>query len=185
MLDLMKSKPHATVICLNQNEKIVGAFPPCGVIPNKRFSAYVAPLGFISNSHEDTYYIFRSMYCKYFCYLNSISSHPQSILTQCKLFEDLLNMFEPELCYHLEQLDISPINTAFHWINQSFVGVLEVDQIYILWDRVLGFETVEIITVLAVAIFVFRANLLLNCSNKHEYQEMFSDLSTIKVLPLL
>lgn len=94
-------------------------------------------------------------------------------------------MFEPEVCYHLEQLDISPLKTAFGWINQCFVGTLEVDQIYILWDRMLGFESVEIITILAVSIFVFRANHILNCSNKQEYDELFTDLSTIKVLPLL
>jgi len=77
----MKSKPHAPVLCTNADEKIIGAFPPCGVIPYKKFSAYYAPLGFISSTTDDCYYIFRSMYCKYYCYLNSISSHPQSILT--------------------------------------------------------------------------------------------------------
>lgn len=76
VLDLMKCKPHATVLCTNAEEKIIGAYPPCGVIPYKKFSAYFAPLGFISNTPEDCYYIFRSMYCKYYCYLNSISSHP-------------------------------------------------------------------------------------------------------------
>jgi len=65
------------------------------------------------------------------------------------------------------------------------VGFLEVDQIFILWDRMLGFESVEILTILAVAIFVFRSNHILNISNKLEFDELFSDLSTIKVLPLL
>lgn len=101
VLDLMKAKPNAPVLCLNSSERIIGAYPPCGVIPSKKFSALFAPICFVSNSKEDCYYIFRGLYCKYFCHLNSISSHPQSILSLCKLFEDLLQMYEPEVCYHL------------------------------------------------------------------------------------
>lgn len=90
VLDLIKSKPHAPIICTNCSERIIGAFPPCGVIPFKKFSAWFAPICFISNNKEDCYFIYRAFYCKYFCYLNSISSNPQSIISLCKLFEDLL-----------------------------------------------------------------------------------------------
>jgi hypothetical protein len=38
VLDLMKQKPHAPVVCMNANDKVIGVFPPCGVIPHKRFS---------------------------------------------------------------------------------------------------------------------------------------------------
>jgi len=86
----MKSKPNAPVLAVTGNDKIIGAYPPCGVIPFRKFSAWFAPLGFISNSKEDCYFIFRAFYCKYWCYLNSISSHPQSIVSLCKLFEELL-----------------------------------------------------------------------------------------------
>lgn len=76
VLDLMKSKPHAPVLCTNSSDKILGAFPPNGVIPFKKFSSWFAPICFISNSKEECYFIFRAMYCKYFCYLNTISSNP-------------------------------------------------------------------------------------------------------------
>ncbi len=125
----MKAKPHAPVVCLNSNEKVIGVFPPCGVIPHKRFSQLIAPLGFLSNNSEDCYFIFRAMYCKYFCNLYNISSHPESILTQSKLFEELLQMYEPEVCFHLAQLGICPLKTAFPWITFCFVGTLEVDQV--------------------------------------------------------
>ena len=49
----------------------------------------------------------------------------------------------------------------------------------------LGFESVEIITLLAVAIFVFRANHILNCSNESELDDIFNDLTTMKVIPQL
>jgi len=36
-------------------------------------------------------------------------------------------MYEPEVCYHLSQLNISPVKTAYNWMVFAFVGVLEVD----------------------------------------------------------
>lgn len=129
VLDLMKAKPHAPVVCLNANEKIIGVFPPCGVIPHKRFALLAAPLGFLTCNQEDFYFLFRAMYCKYFCQLYNISSNPNSILTQSKLFEELLQMYEPEVCFHLQQLGISPLKTVFPWLTFCFVGTLEVDQV--------------------------------------------------------
>jgi Rab-GTPase-TBC domain len=167
VLDLIKSRPNSPMVVKeglpNAGDKNPQPFPQCGVIPIKKFSYYITPLCYISNSKEDVYYIFRGMYCKYFCYLNSISSHPQSIVSLCKLFEDLLQMFEPEVCYHLAQLGANPLKIAFYWIVYAFVGVLEPDQIYLLWDRILGFESLEILPIFAASVFVFRANLILNC----------------------
>ena len=38
-------------------------------------------------------------------------------------------MFEPEVCYHLNQLGINPLKTAFPWIFYAFVGYLDIDQV--------------------------------------------------------
>jgi len=108
-------------------EKVIGSYPPCGVIPIKKFSALFAPIGFLSHNKEECYYIFRAFYSKYWCYLTSLSSHPQSIISLCKLFEDLLQMYEPEVCYHLQQLGINPLKTVFNWMLYCYVGILEVD----------------------------------------------------------
>lgn len=54
-----------------------------------------------------------------------------------------------------------------------------------IYDRIVGFETLEVLPILSAAIFVFRANLILNCQNQEEYDELFSDLMTLKVVPLL
>jgi hypothetical protein len=53
-----------------------------------------------------------------------------SILTICRLFEELLQTYEPEMCYHLNQININPLKTAFPWMYFAFVNVIEVDQIY-------------------------------------------------------
>lgn len=76
-----------------------------------------------------------------------------------------MQTYEPEVCYHLSNLGIQPIKIAYPWIAHCFVGFLEVDQIYLLWDRILGFESLEILPIFAAAIFVFRANLIQNCQS--------------------
>lgn len=88
------------------NEKPVGVFPQSGVLPVQSFSRFCAPFCYMSDSKEECYFIFRAMYCKYFCQLQSISNHPESIISLSKLFEDLLQMYEPEVCYHMNQLGI-------------------------------------------------------------------------------
>jgi hypothetical protein len=55
----------------------------------------------------------------------------------------------------------------------------------LLWDRIIGFDSLELLPILAAAIFVFRANLILNCQSREEFDEIFYDLSQIKVMPLI
>ena len=54
-----------------------------------------------------------------------------------------------------------------------------------IYDRIIGFETLEILPIMCAAIFVFRANLILNCQCQDEFDELFADLSMLKVVPLL
>jgi len=67
----------------------------------------------------------------------------------------------------------------------AFVGVIDVDQVFLLWDRIIGFETLEILPIFAAGIFVFRSNLILSCTNQEEYDELFADLSQVRVMPII
>lgn len=73
----------------------------------------------------------------------------------------------------------------FPWLFYAYVGALEVDQLYFLYDRVLGFESMEIFSIMAAGIFSFRANMIINCQTQDEYDELFVDLSQLKVTPIL
>lgn len=55
--------------------------------------------------------------------------------------------------------------------------MLEVDQVFLIFDRILGFETLEVLPVLAAGIFSFRANLIVACQSQEEFDELFVDLS--------
>lgn len=99
--DQLKCKPNAPIAAVGPNDRPIGFFPPCGVLPVQHFSRTFAPFCYISTSKEEAYFIYRSFFTKYQCYLLSISSHPHSILSLSKLFEDLLQMYEPDVFYHL------------------------------------------------------------------------------------
>lgn len=75
VLEKVKSKPHAPVVAVAGTDRIIGPYPPCGILPCQKFSALFGPLSYISDKKEECYYIFRALYSKYFCYLHSISSH--------------------------------------------------------------------------------------------------------------
>ena len=158
--DNLKTKPHATLTGVMGSDKEIGPFPPWGVLPCKHFPKFVCPFCYISVFPEEIYFIFRNFYWKYFCQLHSINSSPQGIIGLCKLFEDLLQIYEPEVCYYLNQHGINPLKIAFPWIFYCFIGYLEVSEIFLLFDRIIGFDTVEVVPILAAAIFVYRSTLI-------------------------
>ncbi len=136
VLEMLKCKPHTPLVGVagpDKGNERVGVFPPAGILPCHGFKKLIAPFCYISRKVEEVYFIFRALYCKYFCQLHTISSD-KGIVYLCKFFEDLLQTYEPEVCYHLNQLGINPLKTAFPWIFYSFIGYLEVSEVYLLWD---------------------------------------------------
>ena len=181
----IKTRPHGVMTGIIGADKEVGPVPPAGVVPCKNFSLFVCPFWYISTNGEEMYYIFRAFYCKYLCQLHSLNSSPQGIIGLWKLFEDLLQTYEPEVCYYLNSLGISPLKVAFPWIFYCFIGYLEVSELWHLFDRIIGFDTVEMVPILAAAIFVYRSTLITNCNTQEEFDELFFDLSQIRIVPLL
>ncbi|CAL1539772.1 unnamed protein product [Lymnaea stagnalis] len=160
-------------------------YPPNGVIPFHGFAMYVAPLCYLYNDIVQLYHVFRHMYMHYFFRLHSVSSHPQGIVALSLLFETLLQAEEPELFYHLKQVNCQPLKIAFKWLMRAFSGFLSSDQVLLLWDRILAFDSLEILPVLAVAIFSFRKTNLLKVQSMNTAEAVLADLFTLQVVPLL
>ncbi len=55
----------------------------------------------------------------------------------------------------------------------------------VLWDRIVGFDTTEVVALLAAAIFSFRAEALLRATTTAQIHAAFEDSSHLKVVPLL
>ncbi|KAG2373858.1 hypothetical protein C9374_011743 [Naegleria lovaniensis] len=167
---------------ISQNEEV---YPPSGVIPFEGLSMLAAPVCYLSNDTMEVYFLWRNLYTRLFCKLHTISSKSEGLISLCRLFEDLLQDKDPQLFYHLLQLKIQPLEIAFNWIFHAFAGYLAVDQLLLLWDRILGFSNLYILPILAVSIFLFRSKYLLKVTSKQEILDIFSDFTVVQVIPLL
>uniref|UniRef100_A0A672Q052 TBC1 domain family member 19-like n=1 Tax=Sinocyclocheilus grahami TaxID=75366 RepID=A0A672Q052_SINGR len=177
--------PKSCIQNKSGSEQCAMVYPPNGVIPFHGFSMYVAPLCFLYNEPSKLYRVFREMYIRYLFRLHSISSHPSGIVSLCLQFERLLQTHLPQLFYHLREIGAQPLRIAFKWIVRAFSGYLSTDQLLLLWDRILGYDSLEIVAVLAAAVFAFRAENLMEVTSLASAEAVLADLSTLKVMPLL
>ncbi|XP_063778241.1 TBC1 domain family member 19 isoform X1 [Pseudophryne corroboree] len=166
-------------------EEFAVVYPPNGVIPFHGFSMYVAPLCFLYHEPSKLYQMFREMYVRFFFRLHSISSHISGIMSLCLLFETLLQTHHPQLFYHLREIGAQPLRISFKWMVRAFSGYLATDQLLLLWDRIIGYNSLEILAVLAAAVFAFRAMNLMEVTSLAAAEAVLADISTLKVMPLL
>eukprot|EP00899_Mesostigma_viride_P024537 jgi/Mesvir1/5268/Mv15381-RA.1 len=115
-------------------------------------------------------------------------THPfacPSLLGLCKLFEDVLLANEPDAFFHAAELGAHPLQMALPWIGQAFAGYLPVEEVLLLWDRVIGFHSLTPVALLAAAVFMFRRSAVLACRSAEEVVATLADLSQLKTVPLL
>eukprot|EP01063_Lacrimia_lanifica_P001943 TRINITY_DN11004_c0_g1_i1.p1 TRINITY_DN11004_c0_g1~~TRINITY_DN11004_c0_g1_i1.p1 ORF type:complete len:568 (+),score=238.93 TRINITY_DN11004_c0_g1_i1:163-1866(+) len=164
---------------------VLNAYPPSGIIPFEGLAALCAPLCFLYTDIVDVFFTFRAMFCKYWVNLQTISTKPESILTLSKLFERVVRAYNPDVVYHCISHNLRPLEVAFPWLFSAFSGYLEVEQVLHLWDRVLAYDSLHILPILAAAIFLWRGRSILQCESAQEIRSLFTDFSKIQVIPLL
>eukprot|EP00111_Clytia_hemisphaerica_P002773 TCONS_00007801-protein len=160
-------------------------YPPCGIFPFHGFSMLAAPLCYIFEKPVELFFVFRQLYSRYFYQLYDISSHPESIVSLCSFFEERLQLDEPQVFKHLLEIKAQPLRIVFSWFLFAFSGYLATDQTLQLWERVLGFDSLRLLAVLAVAIISYRRENLLGVTTKASAEAVLADISTIKVIPVL
>ncbi|CAB1102548.1 unnamed protein product [Ectocarpus sp. CCAP 1310/34] len=173
-----------------------GYCPPCGVQPFRGLVNYAAVLCFLFEEREAVYFTLRTMFARFWCRLNAVRSGPGMLLRLLKLFE----RHHPRLVRKLLQLGVQPLQLAMPWIQFGFVTYLEADQaslcttacssspcdlVLLLWDRLLGYDSLDLLSVLAASVLVFRAKLVLQVSDAAAVMEIFSDGRQLEVVPLL
>ncbi|GMH67477.1 hypothetical protein TrRE_jg10289 [Triparma retinervis] len=64
---------------------------------------------------------------------------------------------------------------------------MEAEQLLLLWDRLVGYDDLTILSLFATSIFLFRSEVLLCCGSKEEVGDVFSGNwgRRIQVVPLL
>ncbi|GMH35762.1 hypothetical protein BSKO_03630 [Bryopsis sp. KO-2023] len=163
-------------------------YPPSGVLPFKGLIMLAAPLCMVYDDPTDVFVVFRSMYCRFWSRLMSFSLEglPQPSLTGlCNIFESFILEIDPEVYHHLHLLGCPALQIAFPWIFGAFVGYLCIEELLLLWDRLLGWDSLVILPVLAAAVMTFRRKLLLDAKTADDLEEIIDDLSHIKIIPLL
>eukprot|EP00731_Ephydatia_muelleri_P000154 Em0001g154a len=172
-------------VCPSSGPSHQKVYPPSGIILFKGFSLYMAPLGYLCDQAEHMYTLFGELYRRFFVQLHTISSRAEGILGLCCLFESLLQAKLPVVCQHFQRLGVEPLKFAFPWMVTVFAGHLSTEEVLLLWDRIIGFNSLEVLPVLAVSIFQFRASNLLQAVSHADIEAILEDLRCLKVLLLL
>ncbi|XP_058814857.1 TBC1 domain family member 19 isoform X2 [Topomyia yanbarensis] len=159
--------------------------PACGFVPFHGICMLAAPFCYLYDNPVSLYFTFRAFYVRYCHRLTTINTHPQGIISLCLLFEKLLQTHEPQLWSHFRELQIQPIRVVFKWLMRAFSGHLPPEQLLILWDLILGYDSLEILSLLALIIMSFRRESLMQVATLENIEAILSDLSSVKVLPLI
>lgn len=88
-------------LATHESQQLEKYAPIHGTLPCKSFSTYIAPFCYFSIDAEEIYDLFQQVYSNYFVLLNTVSSLPDSILSLCVLFEELLYCTEKKIVQKL------------------------------------------------------------------------------------
>ena len=165
--------------------RLLDAVPPNRLIPFHRLAYFATPLCFVYSKTPEAYFVFRELYARYFCRLSIVSSAPSGILSLSRTFEVLLLTRAPHLVYRCLELGVQPLTCAFGWMFTAFSGFLEVDQLLLLWDRLIAFDNLELLAVLSASIFLWREQSIMRSNTRAELHDCMRELVNLKVIPLL
>ncbi|ESO05170.1 hypothetical protein HELRODRAFT_77906 [Helobdella robusta] len=168
----------------NENGQI-NCYPPNAVVPFHGFAMYVAPLCCVYDDPVTLYYVFRELYTRHFYKLHTLSSSNDGIVSLCLQFETMLFERETQLFTHLKCIGLEPLKTAFKWIIRAFSGYLASEQVLLLWDRIIGYNSLYILSILSAAIFSFRRTNLMQVQSSSAAEAILVDLLTLEVVPLI
>ncbi|GIQ87670.1 hypothetical protein KIPB_009759, partial [Kipferlia bialata] len=101
------------------------------------------------------------------------------------VFLSLLKAADPEIVRHLRDRDIDPLTIAMPWMVTGFAGRLKPHEYFLLWDRIIGFDSLLLLPILAAAVFVFKAPTAMLIKDKTDLLYLFDELSAMEVVPIL
>eukprot|EP00055_Hartaetosiga_balthica_P005071 m.14316 g.14316 ORF g.14316 m.14316 type:complete len:512 (-) comp4286_c0_seq1:51-1586(-) len=158
---------------------------PSGIIPFRSMCLLVAPFTFIYRSSSLLFNVFSKMYRRYFANLHTINSHPNGILRLCETFTSLMETRLADLVLHLHSIGVNGLAIVFPWMFLAFSGYLPVSEVLFLWDRIIGFDSLYVLPLLAYAILSFRQKALFGATTKKEVEFILADFRSVSAIPLL
>ena len=126
--------------------------------------------------------------CRFWCKLHCLSARGGAapcLPVLAATFLNLLEAVEPALTAHLSSLGCPAVSIALPWITSAFVEVLPVQEVLLLWDRVIGLDSLLVLPVAAAALLAWRAQLLRAAQSIDDVATVLEDWDEVQVVPLL
>lgn len=101
------------------------------------------------------------------------------------IFERIFLRVMNQLYIHLRNLDIYPVDTACQWMMSFFIGFLAVPEVFQLADRLVGYNSLHLLPVFALAVFKYYEKNLLAIKSKPQFEESFHRLKDLNFLQVL
>ncbi|KAL0056276.1 hypothetical protein WJX82_009498 [Trebouxia sp. C0006] len=181
-------KPFPCLLGKTASGETQGAYPSSGLLPCRGLVEYAAPLCYLYAEQASCAVMFSSMYARFWCRLHTIDNSAgkdATLVSLCVLFLHLLEEGEAEVADHLKAVGCPPLQLALPWIMTAFAGHLAVGEVLLLWDRIIGFDSLLPLPLLAVAVIAFRRQVLLAADSREQIMSIMEDLSQLKIVPLL
>ena len=90
-----------------------------------------------------------------------------------------------QLYIHLRKLEIFPLDVAWDWMATFFIGKLEIDQCFWLIDRIMGFDTLHILPILALGVFKYYEKAVLKMNDKQNVIDLVGRIGQLNLLELV
>jgi hypothetical protein len=156
---------------------------PCRFIPITGFLRFMGILTYFAKKKEKVYQIIKFFLGQHVAKLFDVKpSNSENVIALCMIFERIFLKTMNQLYLHLRSLDIYPVDKAGSWMVSFFIGTLAVDQVFMLLDRLIGYNSLHLLPVLSLAIFKTLERQLLAIKSKNEYEEVFLRLKDVNFL---
>lgn len=157
-------------------------FPPSGQLPFSGLALLCCPLSYLFASAHEVFLCHRSLWCRYWCGLHAISTDQATVLPLLCLVNDLVRSRDPALAHHLAQLDIPAPKAVTDLLYSAFATALNVGQVLLLWDRIIGYDDVRLLAVCAAALLWYKREQLFEARTA---EDVASALALDEDLPII
>lgn len=159
---------------------------PCRIIPCSGFLNHMGLMTYFNKKKDKVYTIIKYLLKNHSGKLYDIRpTNSENIVALGIIFERLFLRTMNPLYIHLRNQDIYPLDVAISWMNCFLVGIFSADQALQLLDRLIGYNTLYLLPVVALSIFKYHEKSLLEIKNKDEYLEVFHRLKEMNWLHVL
>lgn len=74
------------------------------------------------------------------------------------------------------------MSVVFPWMMFCFIGYLDTEQLFVLFDRIIGYNSLEIVAILAAAVMHSYADQVMKCKTQQQIESLFDNLYEVNIV---